>query len=626
LSLSPRFLDALRSRLTLSEIVGKRVRLVRAGREFRGCCPFHGEKTPSFYVNDDKEFFHCFGCGAHGDVIGFIMRHDNLAFPEAVELLAAQAGLEVPRPSPQEAARARQERDLYAVLEDTTRFFEAALRKPANRDALDYLKGRGLREETISAFRLGFAPADGGALRAHLLKANITEAQMLEAGVLHASTRGDAPYAFFRDRIVFPVADRRGRVVAFGGRVMPESLRPPSRAAHKPPKYINSSETPLFQKGQTLYGLPQARQAAGEGQRLIVVEGYLDVIACHQAGFRGAIAPLGTALTEEQIMALWSALPDREKVPVLCFDGDEAGRRAAARAAARILPLLGPDRSARIAFLPEGEDPDTLILSQGAGAFEAILSGAIGLADFIWEGTRAGRALETPEARAGLAQDLEAQALKIADRSVQEYYLKAFRERVRAAFFTPRPGLGARGGRAEAGGVRAGRAMGSPAPMAGSSVRRPAFAGARLRGAILLATLLNHPQIFETVEEECAALEWDDPGLSRLCGAILSCLHAHEGLDTAALCRHLTERGLEAELARVLSGSVYTHAGFARPKAEAAEALEGWRETMVAIRRQGMGREIREAGRALSGDFSMENENRLLALHKMAGSGENTGI
>lgn len=620
MNVSPRFLDALRARLTLSEWIGRRVKLTRAGREFKGCCPFHREKTPSFYVNDDKQFFHCFGCGAHGDVVGFAMRHGNLSFPEAVEALASEAGLEVPRASAQEVARARAERDLYAVVEEATLFFEDMLGRAANRDALDYLKGRGLTDQTIAAFRLGFAPGDWGALRAHLLKKGISDAQMLEAGVLHVSTRGDAPYAFFRDRIVFPVADRRGRVVAFGGRVMPDHLRPPSRSGHKPPKYINSSETPLFHKGRTLYGLPQARQAAGDGAPLIVVEGYLDVIACHQAGFRGAVAPLGTALTDEQIMVLWAAMPGREKVPILCFDGDEAGRCAAARAAGRILPLLGPDRSARIAFLPEGEDPDTLILSQGAGAFEAVLNGAMGLADFLWAGMRAGRTLDTPEARAGLARDLEAQALKIADRQVQDYYIRTFRERVREAFFPPRPAFGASSWRGR--GPQAAGGSGVRRAVEPSSLRRPAFAGARLRGAILLATLLNHPDIFNNVSEEAEALTWDDPGLSRLCGAALSALNAHEGLDREALCGHLTQGGLEADLARVLSEAIYNHAGFARPRAQADEALEGWRETMQAVRRQGMAEEIGEARSALTENFSMENENRLLALHKMAIRGQ----
>ncbi|MCB9978964.1 MAG: DNA primase [Rhodospirillales bacterium] len=605
MSLSPRFMDALRSRLSLSEIVGRRVKLTRAGREFKGCCPFHNEKTPSFYVNDDKQFFHCFGCGAHGDVIGFTMRLENLSFPEAVEALAVEAGMEIPKPSPQDAARARQERDLHALVEETTLFFEENLRRRGNEDALGYLRGRGLREETISGFRLGFAPADGGSLRAHLLKKGFRDEEMIESGVLHVSTRGEAPYAFFRDRIIFPVADRRGRVVAFGGRVMPDHLRPPSRSGHKPPKYINSSETPLFHKGEMLYGLAQARQAAGENHPVLVVEGYLDVIACHQAGFRGAVAPLGTALTEEQIMALWGMIPGREKVPVLCFDGDEAGRRAATRAASRILPLLGPDRSVKISFLPEGQDPDTLILSQGTKAFESVLGGAMGLADFIWSGLQAGRSVDTPEARAGLARDLEAEALKIADRSVQEYYLRSFRDRVREAFFAFRSSKNGR------------------TPSVGLSVRRPAFAGERLRGAILVATILNHPEIFDAVEEDFCGLEWDDPGLSRLYGAVLSCLHTNPGLDRARLQGHLTGAGLENEMGRVLCEAVYNHAGFARPKAEREDALEGWRETLLSVRAQGMGQEIRNAKRALSGEFSMENESRLIALQKMAGKKEN---
>lgn len=395
-------MDELRDRLTLSDIVGRRIKLQRASaREYKACCPFHHEKTPSFTLNDDKQFYHCFGCGAHGDVIGFVMQHDNLTFIEALELLAAEAGMQVPRQSPQEVEKAKQQKDLYALLEEAARWFEQKLRESANRDALGYMRDRGVSDQLMAQFRVGYAPADGQALWKHLKDLGYTDQQMADAGVVRPSARGGSPYAFFRERIIFPVADRRGRVVAFGGRILPDHLRSPDRGDDKPPKYINSSDSELFHKGRMLYGESHARQAAADGEKLIVVEGYLDVMACFEAGFRGAVAPLGTALTEEQIAILWKMIAEQSKLPVLCFDGDNAGRRAAARASERILPLLAPDQSALFAFLPEGQDPDSLIRAQGRAGFAKIIENALPLSDFLWAYNTAGRWFDTPKRKRG---------------------------------------------------------------------------------------------------------------------------------------------------------------------------------------------------------------------------------
>ncbi|HPF79020.1 MAG TPA: DNA primase, partial [Alphaproteobacteria bacterium] len=384
MSIPPRFMEELRSRLTLSDIIGRTVRLTRAGREHKGCCPFHNEKTPSFTVNDDKQFYHCFGCGAHGDVIGFTMQNGNLSFIEAVEALAAEAGMQVPAQSPQEIEKSKKEKSLYSLLEDATRWMEGQLRDPSNKEAYRYIVERGNTDEELSNFRVGYAPSDGQAVRKALQALGYSDAQMIEAGVLRAGKSGREPYAFFRERIMFPVTDRRGRVVAFGGRILPDHLRPPDQGDYTPAKYMNSSDTPLFHKGSQLYGEPRARQAAIDGQDIIVVEGYVDVMACVKAGYAGAVAPLGTALTEEQIMVLWRMIPDQRKVPILCFDGDNAGRRAAARACERILPLLKPDHSARFAFLPDGQDPDSLVNGQGKKALQSVLEAAMPLVDFIW--------------------------------------------------------------------------------------------------------------------------------------------------------------------------------------------------------------------------------------------------
>src|SRR5271163_5142751 len=359
----PGFLDELRSRVSLADLVGKRVKLVRRGREHGGLCPFHNEKTPSFYVVEDKGFFHCFGCGAHGDAIGFLMRADNLDFIEAVERLAGEAGIAVPQQTPQERERAQRQKTLLEALAAAANFYEERLWSPSGARGREYLAARGLDEDTMRRFRLGWAGDDRNALR-RALTPEFPLPLLLEAGLLHASDRGGEPYDFFRERVIFPIGDRAGRVIAFGGRTISDAQ----------PKYLNSPEHPLFEKGRVLYGLSAARvdaakEAEAGGAGIIVTEGYMDVIALHCAGFTIAVAPLGTALTESHLGELWRLAPE----PVLCFDGDAAGQRAAARAAVRALPLLAPGHSLRFATLPPGEDPDSLIRASGAPAFAELL-------------------------------------------------------------------------------------------------------------------------------------------------------------------------------------------------------------------------------------------------------------
>jgi DNA primase len=572
MTIPPRFMDELRSRLTLSDVVGKRVRLTRAGREFKGCCPFHNEKTPSFYVNDDKQFFHCFGCGAHGDAVGFVMRHDNLSFIEALEGLVAQVGMQVPKASPQEVERSKKEKSLYSLLDDAAKWMEAQLKTPEHRKAFEYMLGRGVSEDLIAQFRIGFAPADGQAIRRHLAKQGYTDAQMIEAGVLRRSDKGGEPYAFFRERVMFPVPDRRGRVVAFGGRILPEHLRAPDRGDFKPPKYVNSSDTPLFHKGQMLYGEPHARQAAAEGQPLVVVEGYLDVIASFRAGVRGALAPLGTALTEEQILVLWKMIPETPKVPILCFDGDEAGRRAAARAAQRILPLLKPDHSVKIAFLPQGQDPDTLVNGQGAGALKAVLNAALPLVECLWREHAEGRDLSTPELRAGLAKALEDEVLKIPDREVQHYYRQTFRDKVRAAF-APAPFQ------------KSGNYNKKQGVVSISSTKNPVYSRYQTTAVALLSSGIQYPLLLIEEEEYFAGMSWLDSRLDSLRQVAQTVLAEYPDLDAASLQTHLRERGYTDELSRLLSPAVQTHWKFAKPGHDPAEVLGAAREAFAEIDR-----------------------------------------
>lgn len=357
----PGFLDELRSRLTLSEIVGRKVVLRRkSGAEYAGLCPFHNEKTPSFTVNDRKAFFHCFGCGEHGDAVGFIMKTENLAFPEAVEKLAREVGLAVPRATPAERERAERAATLHEVVEQAAHWFEKQLRLPVGRHGLDYLRGRGLDEATIDDFRLGFAPDSRDGLSGVLQRDGVPLDKLIEAGLVIQPDGGRPAYDRFRGRVMFPIADRRGRIIAFGGRVMGPGE----------PKYLNSPETPLFHKGANLYCLDRARLAAAKEVPIIVAEGYMDVIALHGAGFTGAVAPLGTALTEGQLGELWKLADE----PYLCFDGDNAGRRAAGRAAERAFPLLQAGKSLRFLSLPAGEDPDSLIRVRGVDAMKRALS------------------------------------------------------------------------------------------------------------------------------------------------------------------------------------------------------------------------------------------------------------
>ena len=439
MAISPQFLDEIRSRVTLSEVIGRKVKITRAGREYKACCPFHHEKTPSFTINDDKGFYHCFGCGAHGDVIKFMTEHENLPFIDVVKVLAGEAGLQMPEFKPLDAKKAKKQKDLYALMDEAASFFESYLSDSRNRDALSYITDRGFSVETIKTFRLGFSPEDGQVLRKYLEGKGYTPKEMIEVGLLKPSTRGTEPYAFFRGRVMFPVIDRRGRVVAFGGRILPDHIRPPSRSDFTPPKYINSSETTLFRKGHMLYGEPQARRAAADGQPLLVVEGYMDVIACAQAGINGALAPMGTALTSEQILALWKMIPSDECVPVLCFDGDNAGKRAAQRVAENILPLLEPGKSVSFAFLPEGEDPDSLVQKNGVGALRHFVEKPTSLIEFVWRNQTQGRDYKTPESRAGTVKLLNGIIDKIANRDVQVHYRTLLKQKISETFFSAAP-------------------------------------------------------------------------------------------------------------------------------------------------------------------------------------------
>jgi DNA primase len=527
----PGFLDELRSRVSLADLVGKRVRLARKGREHGGLCPFHNEKTPSFYVVEDKGFFHCFGCGAHGDAIGFVMRAENLDFIEAIERLAGIAGIAVPQQTPQEREKAQRQKTLLEALAATAKFYEESLWSPAGSRGREYLAARGLDEETMRRFRLGWAGEDRNALR-RALTPEFPVPLLLEAGVLHASDRGGEPYDFFRERVIFPIGDRAGRVIAFGGRALGDAQ----------PKYLNSPEHPLFEKGRVLYGLSAARvnsakAAEAGGAGAIVTEGYLDVIALHRAGFTTAVAPLGTALTEAHLAELWRLAPE----PVLCFDGDAAGQRAALRALHRALPLLKPGHSLRFVTLPPGEDPDSLIRSSGAPGFEELLRAAKPLAEVLWQTELGAKSIATPERRADLEHRVMVNAGQIADRTVQAEYRRFLRDKL---FGLGRPTgrgrLGSRGAAFRGSGFR--RDASPPAIVQGDAPPPPPSPGRRQR-EILIGMLLTHTFLIGQRVEEIDALDFPEQELSRLKRAIFDAEVESAGLDAMGLRLQLGQAG-----------------------------------------------------------------------------------
>ncbi len=569
MTIPPAFLDEIRARVPLSDIIGRRIRLQRAGREWKAPCPFHSEKTPSFYVNDQKSFFHCFGCGAHGDAVGFLMRHDGLGFPDAVEQLAGLAGLEMPRPEPEEQKKYDRLKLLADALEAAAKWFEAQLRAPIGRDALSYLKGRGLDDRTIAEFRLGYAPGAADALRATLVGEGHEQAVLEELGLIRRPDDGRTPYGFFRNRVIFPVTDKRGRIIAFGGRILDG----------EGPKYVNSPEHALFHKGTVLYGLARARAAMAKGERAIVVEGYMDVIAFQSAGLGGAVAPLGTALGEAQLVELWKAQDDklqRDAPPILCFDGDDAGRRAARRAVDRILPLLGPSRSVAVAFLPQGEDPDSLVRRGGAAEANRALAGALPLIDAVWQFATDGRALGTPEQRAGLWAELEAQIRQIADTHVQSLYRTELRRRF-DGLFQERRNFGPPGRRK---------------PAAGNlGIKPPGLRlSPKLEGSIMLAMVINHPFMFEEVSEIFAEIDLDmawEP-LRRALFDVLT----RQPLDADELGIHLRASGNGPLLDAFFGSVATTHAGFVKPGTVEEQVRTGWADLVSRYDSRRLDREL----------------------------------
>ncbi|MDA1098295.1 MAG: DNA primase [Proteobacteria bacterium] len=604
------FLAELRGRAGLLDLVARRVKLVRRGREHTGLCPFHNEKTPSFTVNEDKGFYHCFGCQAHGGAIDFVMATEGLSFPEAVERLAAEVGMEVPRSAPRDRDAEARRKSLYDVTQIAADWFAGQLIGVAGKGARDYLQGRGLTNASIERFHLGYAPEQRDLMKRTLLSRGIEETQLIEAGLLIVPEDGGDSYDRFRDRLMFPITDNRGKIVAFGGRALGSQ-----RA-----KYLNSPETPIFHKGDLLYNLPNARGSARDEDRLVLVEGYMDVIALDQAGLKCAVAPLGTALTEAQMTASWRLVAE----PVLCFDGDAAGQRAAHRAALRALPLLQPGHSLRFIALPAGEDPDSLVRAKGAAAFLDLLAAAVPLSEMLWRMQVQGKNQETPEQRAGLRKELRVLVGEIADNTVRAYYGEHFKARLQAAF-GPRPSGPSRHGEGRGfarfgGGARRGGPLYSPPIAAQSGLGRGWKADTYRRERLLIAALLNHPDLVHEVFEELGQLHLSSPELDNIRKSIMQQASSDAPLDLAGLRNNLKSSGktdASARLIAELTGPGIAQLDpFVRPDAALARVVLVWTNIFRWHRLEDMRHDLKAAEDEFGRDMTDEKQARFFALQK----------
>ncbi len=628
---SPQFLDELRARLPVSDVVGKRVKLRKAGREWKGLSPFNKEKTPSFFVNDAKAMWFDFSSGKNGNIFDFVMQTEGVSFPEAVERLAGQAGIPVPMLTQEVQAHEERRKTLHDIVELAAKFFEATLASRAGARGRGYLADRGISSATQLKFRLGYASAEQYALKEHLGAAKISVEDMVEAGLLVAGEDIAVPYDRFRDRVMFPISDWRGRVIAFGGRALDKDVSA---------KYLNSPETPLFHKGATLYNIANARKAAHEGARVIAVEGYVDVIAMVTAGYEATVAPLGTALTADQLALMWRMADE----PILCFDGDEAGRRAAYRALDLALPLVKPGKSLKLATLPDGQDPDDLVRSGGHDAIEDVLAVARPLADMLWVRETEAGAFTTPERRAALEARLGEVMATIGDETVRRYYRQDFAARLRQLFAPAEVATRRRNwneresrGRAQGRTPRAafdrheGYVATSP-QLAASPVHRGHRAAIPRREALILQAALNHPWLLHDRLEELAETEFRHGDAMRLKTALIDVLAHRFGqergeqaapesayefgvavdIDRVELLAELTRRGFADLLARIERAITTPSVWGARPQAASGDVLLTWKQ-LLALHRQwhSLTRELKDAELALGQDNSEMNYTRL---------------
>ncbi|MGA9658499.1 MAG: DNA primase [Asticcacaulis sp.] len=610
------FLEELKTRLRPSEVIGKSVKLRRNGREWVGLSPFTKEKTPSFYVNDVKGQFFDFSSGKNGDIISFVQETERLSFNEAIEKLAAMAGMALPAVTPQAIAAEQKRQGLGDWMELAQKWFAARLhdKNPAAQNARDYLERRGLSAEDITTYGLGYAPRDRTALKDALVQRGAKVSELVECGLLIEVENGSAPYDRFRDRLIFPIEDQRGHVVSFGGR----ALNPDDKA-----KYLNGPETPLFHKGHMLFGLPRAIKLLGAeetGAELVVVEGYMDVLACQRAHI-AAVAPMGTALTEEQIDLLWR----RHAEPTLCFDGDKAGQRAAFRALDRALPKLKPGKSFKVCLLPGGQDPDDMLREKGALALREALKATKPFVEVLFAREAELEPLETPERKAGFKKRLRALAALIEDKDLAESYRQDLMKRFDDLISPPRtytpfvPNANFKGGR---GGWKKGEVFIPPAMAESKAAAQNLSAALDPTSSSLAQGLLDHPEWMLDQVEGLEAYGFGDPMLDGLANTLIALSFEYEGLDRQALNRHLQKQGLGALLREIQKAALKSGAPFLLTDISLADAHARWLQAFNAVSRlTALDRALNSAREQVGTDFFSRLKLERDALRRSLRSG-----
>ena len=616
-------LDEIRARLPVSDVIGRRVKLQKRGREFVGLSPFNSEKTPSFTVNDQKGFYHCFSSGKHGDIFSFLTEVEGLSFPEAVERLAHEAGVAMPERSAEVELQEKKRTGLLEVMALAQAFFVDALQSQNGALARGYLNERGVTSATQQAYGLGYAPSGRYDLKQFLNSEGVSQDEMIEAGMIIGGADIAVSYDRFRNRVMFPIMDVKGRVIAFGGRALSED---------QPAKYLNSPETPLFHKGHVLYNISRARQAAHDKGKIIAVEGYMDVIALGMAGFDNAVAPLGTALTENQLRLLWRMSPE----PILCFDGDRAGLKAAYRAIDLALPMLAPGQSVRFALLPDGQDPDDLIKAQGREAFEQVVDQALPLINLLWRREAEIDTWQTPEKRALLERRIMEAAASIADQKVRHHYEAALRDRLHRLWQPAgagnrknrqfrRSGAGARTGNWPGGRYKFSR-QGSGVSEA---LKKSTLAGDQqgwqiaAREALLFVTIINHPGMLDEVLEEFSNLEFSQPELDKMRSVIIDVASGSQPLENQDMKSQLVEHNCMSLLERLEAALTHGSDRFIREKASDEEAICGWRQAAeLHVRAFSLRKELNVAELAYIQDASDENFKRLTDIRSQLSSAD----
>lgn len=619
-----RFLDDIRARLNISDVVGRRVTWDRkksqpSKGDYWACCPFHNEKSPSFHADDRRGRYHCFGCGQSGDVFRFLTETEGVSFPEAVERLAGEAGLALPERDPEAEKRAQRRGSLYEVMDLAQGFFQQALQGAEGAEARRYLRDRGLSLAVQKEFGIGFAPDSRNALKQYLAAEGVSQDDMVEAGLLIAGPDIAVSYDRFRNRVIFPISDARGRCIAFGGRAL---------SADVPAKYLNSPETPLFSKSYLLYNHHRAREPVHHGAPLLVVEGYMDVIACAAHGLEGAVAPMGTALTEEQLQLLWRM----NDSPVLCFDGDAAGFKAAGRSADLAMAQLKPGKTVRFVLLPNGQDPDDLLRAAGRDAMDKFIRSARPLSDMIWSRETENGVFDTPERKAELEDRIRSLTRGMTNDTIRRHYEQEFRERLQA-FFGQSPGKGTsrRGGgfsaKPKAGSGRrtsfsVSRSL-SQSPLVSSFSAGSTSTAISPRNAVLLMTMINHPTLLDRHDDAFSTLQFDQGELNKLHQVVISLLAEDPEQNAAAIKDALVRRGYETLLRRLEHTLASVGLWQTREQADPIDAEEGWRQALALHEKGAVLRdELRVAERALNAEATEANFARLVEIQRDLESNE----